>query len=176
MTDTQDPMHGLHLAASPYVCKVMRVEPQWIDHNGHLNMAYYNVLFDRSVDEFFNMIGIGHHYHKARNLSTMTAECHVRYIREIHEGDPVQAHVLLIAADDKRLHVFEELRHATEGWLSATSDNLLLHIDMNVRRVAPFPLDIAARLQALVKAQSGARRPEGIGRGITMPIKKAVRA
>ena len=31
----------------------MRVEPQWIDYNGHLNMAYYNVLFDRAVDEVY---------------------------------------------------------------------------------------------------------------------------
>ena len=175
MPDARDPLHGLHQTPSPYVCREMRVEPQWIDVNGHLNMAYYNVLFDRSIDEFFDMIGIGDAYLRSRHFSTMTAECHVRYLREIREDDPVRVHAWLIAADDKRLHVFEELRHAREGWLSATSDNLLLHIDMNVRRVAPFPPDIAARLQALVKAQSGAPRPEGIGRSIAMPAKKTTR-
>ena len=36
---------------APFVSSLMRVEPQWIDYNGHLNMAYYNVLFDRAVDE-----------------------------------------------------------------------------------------------------------------------------
>ena len=36
---------------APFVSSVMRVEPQWIDYNGHLNVAYYNVLFDRAVDE-----------------------------------------------------------------------------------------------------------------------------
>ncbi len=40
----------------------MRVEPQWIDYNGHLNMAYYNVLFDRCVDEAYELLGIGQHY------------------------------------------------------------------------------------------------------------------
>ena len=35
---------------APFVSSMMRVEPQWIDYNGHLDMAYYNVLFDRAVD------------------------------------------------------------------------------------------------------------------------------
>jgi acyl-CoA thioester hydrolase len=29
----------------------------------------------------------------------------------------VQVSVWLLEADDKRLHTFQELRHATEGWL-----------------------------------------------------------
>ena len=37
----------------------MRVEPGWIDYNGHLNMAYYNVLFDRAVDEVYELLGLG---------------------------------------------------------------------------------------------------------------------
>ena len=44
---------------APFVSSVMRVEPGWIDYNGHLNMAYYNVLFDRAVDEAFELLGCG---------------------------------------------------------------------------------------------------------------------
>ena len=83
---------------------------------------------------------------KERHGSTFTAECHVRYLREIHLGDPVQVSVWLLGADEKRLHTFEELRHATEGWLSATSENMTIHIDMNARKTAPFPPDIRARI------------------------------
>src|SRR5581483_4255019 len=46
MPDAAEPM-----IPTPFVSSVMRVEPAWIDYNGHLNMAYYNVLFDRAVDE-----------------------------------------------------------------------------------------------------------------------------
>ena len=42
---------------APFVSSVMRVDPGWIDYNGHLNMAYYNVLFDRAVDEAYELIG-----------------------------------------------------------------------------------------------------------------------
>ena len=154
-----------------FLASVMQIEPQWIDYNGHLNMAYYNVMFDRAIDELWLKIGIGPGYMKERNSSTFTAECHVRYLREVHLGDPVQVSILLVAADEKRLHTFKELRHATEGWLSATSENMTIHMDMNVRKTAPFPSDIRARIDALAKAHSTVPRPEGIGRKVAMPSK-----
>src|SRR6195952_1548156 len=132
---------------APFLSSVMQIEPQWIDYNGHLNMAYYNVMFDRAIDELWLKLGIGPGYRTAGNGSTFTAECHVRYLREIHLGHPVQVSILLLAADEKRLHTFEELRHAGEGWLSATSENMTIHIDMAARKTAPFPLDIRARIQ-----------------------------
>jgi acyl-CoA thioester hydrolase len=156
----------------PFLSSVMQIEPQWIDYNGHLNMAYYNVMFDRAIDELWLKLGIGPGYMKERNGSTFTAECHVRYLREIHLGDPVQVSILLIAADEKRLHTFEELRHATEGWLSATSENMTIHIDMAARKTAPFPPDIRARITAVASAHSAVARPEGMGRKIAMPAPK----
>jgi acyl-CoA thioester hydrolase len=159
------------LRPAPYLASVMQIEPQWIDYNGHLNMAYYNVMFDRAIDELWLKLGIGPGYRKERNGSTFTAECHVRYLREIHLGDPVQVSVLLVGADEKRLHTFEELHHATEGWLSATSENMTIHIDMTARKTAPFPADISARIQTWAQAHAALPRPEGLGRKIAMPSK-----
>jgi acyl-CoA thioester hydrolase len=157
---------------APFLSSVMRIEPQWIDYNGHLNMAYYNVLFDHAIDELWLQLGIGPTYMKARHGSTFTAECHVRYLREIHLDDPVQIAILLVAADEKRLHTFEELRHADQGWLSATSENMTLHVDIAARKTAPFPPDIRARIDAVADAHRGIARPEGIGRKIAMPSKQ----
>jgi acyl-CoA thioester hydrolase len=159
------------LRAEPFRSSVMQIEPQWIDYNGHLNMAYYNVMFDRAVDELWLKLGIGPGYLRERHGSTFTAECHVRYLREIHLGEPAQVSILLVAADEKRLHTFKELRHATEGWLSATSENMTIHIDMTARKTAPFPSDIRARIDTLAKAHSAIPRPEGIGRKVAMPSK-----
>ncbi len=83
------------LTPEPFRSSVMQIEPQWIDYNGHLNMAYYNVMFDRAIDELWFQLGIGPGYMKERHGSTFTAECHVRYLREIHLGDPVQVSILL---------------------------------------------------------------------------------
>jgi acyl-CoA thioester hydrolase len=108
---------------------------------------------------------------KERHCSTFTAEAHVRYLREIHLGDPVQISVYLLGHDEKRLHTFEELRHASEGWLSATSENMTLHMDMKARKVAAFPPDIRARIEAVAASHSALPRPEGIGRNVAMPSK-----
>ena len=159
------------LRPKPFLSSVMQIEPQWIDYNGHLNMAYYNVMFDRAIDEFWLELGIGPVYKKERHGSTFTAECHVRYLREIHLGDPVQISVFLIAADEKRLHTFEELRHATEGWLSATSENMTIHMDMTARKTAPFPPDFRARIREVTDAHAAIPRPEGLGRKVAMPVK-----
>lgn len=168
MPDINDVLHRSALFRS----SIMQIEPQWIDYNGHLNMAYYNVLFDRAVDELWLQLGIGPDYLKSRNKSTFTAECHVRYIREIHLGDPAQVSILVVGADDKRIHTFKELRHATESWLSATSENMTLHMDMEARKVGPFPPDVQANVDALAKAHGSLERPDGIGRSVAMPARK----
>jgi acyl-CoA thioester hydrolase len=167
----RDSLKNMPLPPAPFLSSVMQIEPQWIDYNGHLNMAYYNVMMDRAIDQMWLHLGIGPEYMKERHGSTFTAECHVRYLREIHLGDPVQISVYLLAADEKRIHTFEELRHATEGWLSATSENMTIHIDMKARKTAPFPPDIRARVEAVAKAHAAVPRPEGIGRKVAMPSK-----
>src|ERR1700693_5571219 len=123
---------------APFVSSVTQVEPAWIDYNGHLNMAYYNVLFDRAVDEAFELVGIGPTYVETRRRSFFTAEVHLRYLRELHVRDPVRVSIQLIDYDRKRLHFFEQLFHATGGWMSATSENLSLHVDLDTKKTVPF--------------------------------------
>ena len=156
---------------APFVSSVMRVEPAWIDYNGHLNMAYYNVLFDRAVDEAFELLGCGADYVKQRQLSFFTAEVHLRYLRELNAGDPVRVTFQLLDFDQKRMHCFEQLFHAGEGWVSATSENMSLHVDMTAKKTAPFPSEIAKRLTQMKNAHAMLPRPEAAGRKIAMPEK-----
>src|SRR6476469_4113147 len=156
---------------APFVSSVMRVEPGWIDYNGHLNMAYYNVLFDRAGDEAFELLGCGAGYAKAHGLSTFTAEAHVRYLREVRSGEPVRVTFQLFDYDAKRMHYFEQLFHAEEGWLSATSENMSLHVDMEKKKVAPFPTEVTRRLIQMKASHSQLPRPEAAGRSVAMPGK-----
>src|SRR5215471_218931 len=156
---------------APFVSSVMRVEPGWIDYNGHLNMAYYNVLFDRAGDEAFDLLGCGAGYAKAHGLSTFTAEAHVRYLREVRSGDPVRVTFQLLDYDAKRMHYFEQLFHGSEGFVSATSENMSLHVDMAAGKTAPFPDDVARGLARMKAAHAELPRPEAAGRRIAMPGK-----
>lgn len=157
---------------APFVTSVMRIEPHWIDFNGHLNMAYYVVFFDRGVDELYELLGLGPNYLKERAHSTMVAEMHVRYLREVKESDPLRVRCQLLAYDAKRIHLFEELVHATEGWVSATCETMTLHVDMTAKKVTPWPGDI---LDALARLQSTHARlpiPGGAGRNVSVPKRR----
>lgn len=151
--------------ATPFMSSDMEVLPEWIDYNGHLNMAYYNVLFDRGADQAFELMGFGPDYAAKRKMTTYTAEFHVRYLRELHMGDKVRVAFQLLDADEKRFHFCQWLYHA-DGWLSATGEGLGLHIDMSGPRVAPYPSDVAEKVTALQQAHAGLPKPDFVGQPI----------
>jgi acyl-CoA thioester hydrolase len=153
---------------APFVSSVMRVEPAWIDYNGHLNMAYYNVLFDRAVDEVYELLGLGLAYVEQEKRSTLTAEVHVRYLRELLVDAPVRVTFQLLDFDLKRLHYFEQLHDAEHGWLSATSENMVLNVDMVAKKTAAFPANVMQRLALMKAAHDRLPRPDGVGRRIAM--------
>ncbi|HXW42898.1 MAG TPA: thioesterase family protein [Xanthobacteraceae bacterium] len=157
---------------APFVSSVMRVEPAWIDYNGHLNMAYYNVLFDRAVDEVYEVLGLGLAYVETAKCSTFTAEVHVRYLRELKVDAPVKVTFQLLGFDAKRLHYFEQLYHAEEGWLSATSENMALNVDMTAKKTTAFPDTVMARLAQMKAAHDKLPVPDGVGRRIAMPERR----
>jgi acyl-CoA thioester hydrolase len=152
-------------SAVPFISRAIDIEKEWIDYNGHLNMAYYNVIFDRGGDEAAEQIGLGPTYASERKLTTYTAEVHVCYVRELHLGDKVAVTYQLIDHDEKRLHAYQEIRHA-DGWLAATSESLTLHVDMSGPRVTPFPADILEKIEAMREAHAALPRPERAGRSI----------
>lgn len=157
---------------APFVSSTMRIQPQWIDFNGHLNMAYYVVFFDQAVDELYELLGLGPSYLKAHNHSTMVAEMHVRYLREVKESDPLRVRCQLLAYDSKRIHLFEELVHANEGWVSATCETMTLHVNMASKKVAPWPAFIMQALARMTESHAGLPVPEAAGRRVAMPEKR----
>lgn len=156
--------------STPFVSKPMDIEKDWIDYNGHLNMAYYNVLFDRCSDDAFEAMGMGPNYARDRRLTIYTAEVHVCYVQELHLEHKVTVSFQLIDHDDKRLRAYQEIRHV-DGWLAATSESLSLHVDMSGPKVAPFPADVLARVEAMRAAHSALPMPERAGRSISIKRK-----
>ena len=154
---------------APFVSSTMTVEPSWIDYNGHMNMAYYHVLFDRAVDEAFEVVGLGPDYVAERNASYYVAEVHTLYRRELKADEPVRVTLQLIGFDEKRLHFYEEIRHATEGWVAATCEVMSLHVDLAQKKVTPFPADIQANLAVMKAAHTRLPPPKDIGRVIGLP-------
>lgn len=147
----------------PIRCPEQALEPEWIDYNGHLNMAFYHVLFDRSVDHVYDRLGIGADYVREGRGSCFTMEVHVHYLNELVLGDRVRVEFQLLDHDAKRLHFFEQMFHSGSGELVATAEQLALHVDMTSRRSAPFPESIRSRIDELAEAHRGHAVPPQAG-------------
>lgn len=145
------------------------VRPEWIDSNGHMNLAYYVVVFDLATDKLYATLGIGDAYRQVTGNSCFTAETHTVYEREMRLGESLHVHTWLLGADTKRLHYFHELFHSDSGERSAVQELMALHIDMRVRRVAPFPDVQRAKLEQAIASHAPVQAPKGIGRRIEMP-------
>ncbi|AJE47896.1 thioesterase family protein [Celeribacter indicus] len=152
---------------APHISSPIAIDPGWVDYNGHVNMAFYAVIMDRGGDEMYALVGLGEDYARRARHTTYTAEVHICYRRELKLGDSVRVHTRLLDADAKRMVLFHEIHHA-EGWIAATAEELLLHIDMGGPRVVPFPPEIAARLSALKQAHADLPRPAQAGRSISL--------
>ena len=142
------------------------VRPEWIDHNGHMNMGYYLVVFDFATDEFFRWVGLGEAHRQARGITTFCLEAHVTYHREVRSGDPLRFTTLLLGHDAKRLHYIHAMYHATEGYLAATNELMSLHVDLATRRGAPMHATVLARVAAIQAAHDTVERPPQAGRRI----------
>src|SRR5690606_22498874 len=110
------------------------VHPDWIDFNGHMNVAYYVLAFDRATDKFFDWLGLDEAYRQATNRSTFALEQHILYLREVRLGDPLRFTTQLIDHDAKRIHYFHRMYHDREGYLAATTEIISMHIDLGRRR------------------------------------------
>lgn len=145
----------------------LELEESWIDYNGHLNMGYYTVLFDRAADQSVQIFGFGPDYKARTGHSTFAAEFHIRYLREVKMGSRVRASYRIIGYDEKRWHTFQELYHE-DGWLAATGEGLGLHVDLSGPRVAPMPPDVLDTFATVHAVQRELPLPGGIGGRIGM--------
>jgi len=142
------------------------VLPEWVDYNGHMNLAYYLLAFDHASDRVFDFLDLGIPYIKRTNCSLFALETHLTYEHELKVGESLRCTSQLIAYDAKRVQIFHMMYHATEGYLAATNEILSIHVDLGARRSHPFPPEAAERLAALMAEHGKLPRPAQVGRAI----------
>jgi acyl-CoA thioester hydrolase len=150
-----------------------RVEPSWIDYNGHMNVAYYHLAFDRATDQFLRQIGLGEEYVQREKGSMFALEDHMVYLKELRQGDPFRVTVQLLDFDEKRLHYFLRMFHGEKGFLAATCEHLSIFVDMTLRRSAPMPPQVKDALARVGAEHRKLPRPEEAGRPMGIVKKRA---
>jgi acyl-CoA thioester hydrolase len=145
-----------------------RVQAEWIDYNGHMNLAYYLLCFDKASDLLLDRLDLGESYRRRSDRTNFVLEAHLNYDRELREGAPLRITSLLADADEKRLHVFHEMFHGDEGWRAATSELLMLHVDLAGPRSVPFAEPQRSAVRTLLAEHAALPRPVELGRSIAI--------
>jgi acyl-CoA thioester hydrolase len=140
------------------------VLPEWIDINGHMNVAYYVLAFDLGVDALWARFGITEEHIQGNDSSTFAVESHVVYRRELKENEPYIVTAQILAFDEKRIHQFQRMYHAEDRFLAATAEWMNLHVDLSTRRVAPWPGHILAAIRGAAESQNDWPYPADAGR------------
>jgi acyl-CoA thioester hydrolase len=143
-----------------------RVRPEWIDHNGHMNMGYYVVVFDYATDAFLAWVGLDGTHRQQHHVTTFCLEAHVTYHREVRRGDPLRFTTLLLGHDAKRVHYIHAMYHADAGYLAATNELMSLHVSLASRRGAAMADEVLARLGLIQAVHDAHPRPPQAGRRI----------
>ena len=136
------------------------MRPEWIDGNGHLNLAYYTVMFDAATDALWEVLGLGTTF-RASGFGTFAVETHTLYRAEMLAGQEATVRSTVVAADGKRLHVAHAMHRDRVVCLQ---ELLYLCVDLETRRVAPWPEEIARCLAAATGPA-----PDWVGGRIAMP-------
>jgi acyl-CoA thioester hydrolase len=147
------------------------VQPSWVDYNNHLNDAYYMVIFSDATTALMAHVGLGPEERAATGHTLFTLEIHLNYLHEVKGGSEVRVDTQILGHDSKRLHVFHTLHRGDEAEAAATNEQMLLNIDMNGPKAAPFRPEVLAKIEAIAKRQAGLPRPKNAGRAINLPVK-----
>jgi acyl-CoA thioester hydrolase len=116
-----------------------KIIEDWIDYNGHMNVAYYLLIFDKFGADNLNIIfKMGEHSAKTTGMSTMMVETNITYNQELKLNDEVDINLLYFDHDKKRLQYKFEMVHKNKKYLASTFEALALYVDLKNRKVKEF--------------------------------------
>lgn len=153
---------------APLALLETQVRPEWVDYNGHMSEACYLTAFGDTSDQLFRYVGIDEAY-RASGRSFYTVESHLNNYREVTDRDRIKVTTQVLEVDEKRLHFFHAMHHATEGYLIATAEQMLLHVDTTIPKAAPIAPEVRERLLAIKAAHAGLPVPKQVGHVIGQP-------
>lgn len=143
------------------------VNPDWVDYNGHMTESAYLVAFGWATDVLFRYIGDDESY-RAAGHSFYTVETHITYEREASVNEPLRITTRVLDVDAKRLHIYHEMFHGESGERMSTSEQMLVHVDMDAGRSAAILPGVADALAAIHASHRNLPAADGVGR--TMQI------
>lgn len=150
---------------------VITIKPEWIDHNGHLNVAYFVLAFDFATDAVYEEWSIGFTYQEHTGCSLFTLGMDVDYHKELFADEQVEVKTQLLDWDHKRIHYFHTMFHVDTGELAATNECLAMNIDLGRKKSAAFPAEVQQLLAKIHGQHASLQLPRNCGRRLAIERK-----
>ncbi len=149
---------------------LIRIKPEWIDHNGHLNVAYFVLAFDIATDGVYEDWGIGLEYQQQSGCSVYTLGMNIDYLKELFVDEEVRVTTQLLGMDHRKIHYFHTMLHAGTGEVAAVNECLAINVRLKSKRSAAFPGPVQHKLAEIYKQHRKMKIPARCGRRLDIGV------
>ena len=121
------------------------VHDDWIDYNGHMNMAYYVQCFEETSDFLLEHMDLGYRYALEEQKGVFVIKCEINYRKEIslHENFVISLQELICKG--KKLIVGLKMMNK-ESETIADYRILNLNVDLQSKKSIPFSQEVVGQL------------------------------
>ena len=154
---------------TPFRTKNQTVLGEWIDYNGHMNVAYYTLAFDKALDFFFeDVLNIGPSFVEKNKEGPFALKASYNYFSELLESESFFVDISILDFDSKRVHVFGEMRKDTSLELSAVFETVLMNMDLSARKVKQYPDRVLEQFKFFKSSLDQDKIPLALGKKIAL--------
>ena len=152
---------------TPIILSEKRVLKDWIDYNGHMNVAFYTLAFDNSLDEFLeNTLGIGETHASHNQQGPFVLQAHYHYLNEMSLDEKFNVRLLVVDCDEKRMHLCLDIFSVKQKKIIAVSETVLINVNLVIRRTEKYPTWVLKRLVDLKNTHANSNFPSVLGKSI----------
>ena len=147
-----------NITLMPFKSEKRKVQKEWIDYNGHMNVAYYTKAFDEAIDEFLeNEVGVGPSFIRKHHQGSYALQTQYRYLSELILSDQFLITIFVADFTLKRMHLILEMIHPQSKIIFATCETIMVNVDLEMRKSCEYPEFVQIKLKQIYDASENLR-------------------
>ena len=128
------------------------IPSDYLDVMGHMNIRWYMALYDTATHRFFVSHGLSADFIRGSQIGTFALKHVINYYAEVRVEQNVTIRTRLLQRSDRRFHAMHFMINESTGQLASTLELLGTFADLQKRRAASIPPEIAAEFDAKLTA------------------------
>ena len=121
------------------------VKDDWIDYNGHMNMAYYVQCFEETSDFLLEHMNLGYRYAIEEQKGVFVIKCEINYRKEINLNEDFIISLEDLICKGKKLTVGLKMLNVGSETI-ADYQILNLNVNLQTKKSVPFSQIVTSQL------------------------------